>query len=326
MKTIFKSLLLIVIIATLSVGSDAQTKDEEISLPEVKTLQVKTITHYTCIAGGKIISDGGSTIVKSGICWSKSNPLPDFSGDYVVSKGNAFNEYLKCLDPNSKYYVRAFATNSKGTAFGDVVVFNTLSDQNNTASDIEGNIYKIVKIGDQIWFRENLRTTRYNNGASIPTTTEEIYEAKEPKYQWVAGNNPKNNANYGRLYTWHVVNDKRNLCPCGWHVPSKEEWTQLIEFLGGPEVAGGKMKEAGTGKWLDPNEGANNSSGFSAIPAGIRDYTTAFSWFGQSATFWSNTENDVDDAFYYTLDHTNAEIGEDVYSKNAAYSVRCIKD
>ncbi len=302
---------------------------QTISLPVVKTGEAVIITHYTVLIEGVITDNGGGTISSKGLCWSESKLLPELSDEKIISSdaGNSFAAYLTCLKPNTNYNIRAFATNKAGTAYGEPITITTLSDADGTVSDIEGNRYKTVKIGSQTWFAENLRSSHYNNGDSIISTSNEIYEEEKPHYQWPANGEEELVEKFGRLYTWYVVTDKRNICPCGWHVPSQEDFAELIEFLGGDvEQIGADLKESGTSNWMAPNLGATNSSGFTAIPAGARDYTSAFVWFGKSASFWSSTDNDSEDAFLYSLDHLNTEFIEDVYSHKAGHAVRCIKD
>lgn len=295
-------------------------------LPEVETIEATLITHYTAYVGGKILNDEETDISAVGICWSNVNQLPETTDDKInCTNGTNFSDYVKCLQPGTTYYVRAFATNKSGTAYGNVISLTTVAEQNNT-SDIEGNIYETVTIGSQVWMKQNLRTTRFNSGEQIATTNQDLTDAQGASYQWAANNDINLLSNYGRLYTWYAVTDSRNLCPCGWHVPDNDEWSELIEYLGGEEVAGGKLKESGTSHWLSPNVSADNSSGFTALPAGIRDYNANFVWYETSATFWSSSDNGDEDSFYYTLDHGMSEIVSDVYSKNAGFSVRCVKD
>lgn len=298
-------------------------------VPSLTTNEATVITHYSVFTGGNITDNGGSTITSKGICWSNTKQMPEITDAKITSNsaGNNFQLYVKCLKPNSTYYIRSYATNKAGTGYGNTITVTTLSDADMTTTDIEGNVYKTVKIGSQVWFAENLRTSHYNNGEPIPTTNNEIFEENKPKYQWPANGDESLVEKYGRLYTWFVVTDKRNICPCGWHVPSQEDWKELIDYLGGDvELIGANLKESGTNNWTPPNEGATNSSGFTAIPAGSRDYTSAFVWFGKSASFWTSTDNDEDDALFYSLDHLNTELKEDVYSHRAGHAVRCIKD
>jgi uncharacterized protein (TIGR02145 family) len=150
--------------------------------------------------------------------------------------------------------------------------------------DIDGNVYHEVKIGDQWWLKENLRVDRYKNGEIIPDLT----------YDQSGWNGSRTGAlclymefglTYGRLYNWYAVNDSRGLAPEGWHIPSEAEWRILTDYLGGRDVAGGKMKEAGTAHWLGPNTSATNESDFTALPGGVRS-DEGFSMIGKLATFW----------------------------------------
>jgi len=326
MKKIKTGTLIMALLLIISAMRAQDHQEKVVTVPEIKTFEASAITHYSVLSGGKLLSDGGGTISVIGICWSRTDPDPDLTDHKLTTKQSTFQRYLQCLEPGTEYFARAFASNEAGTAYGNTIHFTTLSEQDGSVSDIEGNIYRTVKIGDRIWLAENLRTVHFNNGAAIPTTVDEIFEEENPVYQWPANGEEDLTGLYGRLYTWHVVSDNRKLCPCGWHVPGNEEWMELIDFLGGQEEAGGRLKDAGTRNWMRPNAGADNESSFSALPSGIRDYTSSYAWFGKSATFWTSTENDEDDALSYTLDHLNSEATENVYSKKAGYAVRCIKD
>jgi len=140
-----------------------------------------------------------------------------------------------------------------------------------TVTDIDGNVYNTVKIGNQWWMVENLRVTHYQNGDSLVNETDIV-----AWYLWGEGvycsyNNSSSNANtYGLLYNWYTVDDSRNIAPLGWHVPSDEEWQDIVTYLGGESLAGGKMKEASLQYWLSPNYYATNCTGFSALPGGGR--------------------------------------------------------
>lgn len=320
-----KICLYLVIFTMILSSAMAQTT----KVPTLTTNEATVITHYSLFTGGVITDNGGGGITSKGICWSSTKQMPLITDSKITSNssGNNFQLYIKCLEPNTTYFIRAYATNKAGTAYGNTITVTTLSEADGTVSDIEGNVYKTVKIGQQTWFAQNLRTSHYNNGEQIPTTDKEIHEEENPKYQWSANGDETLVEKYGRLYTWYVVTDNRNVCPCGWHVPAQEEWAELIKYLGGDvEQIGANLKDSGTKNWDAPNKGATNSSGFTAIPSGARDYTSAFVWFGKSASFWTSTGNDIDDAYFYSLDHLNTKLVEDVYSRKAGHAVRCIKD
>lgn len=173
-----------------------------------------------------------------------------------------------------------------------------------TVTDIDGNVYKTVKIGNQVWMAENLRVTRYRNGKAIPNVTTKSKWKKLKKGAYCSyKNNDSNIGTYGLLYNWYAVNDSRNLAPAGWHVPTDEEWKQLEMYLGMSQTEtndtgwrgtdeGGKLKEIGTTHWKSPNTGATNLSGFTAVPGGCRTYDGTFYSIGTSAYFWSATEID----------------------------------
>jgi len=191
-----------------------------------------------------------------------------------------------------------------------------------TVVDIDGNSYKTVKIGSQEWMAENLKTTKYRNGDSIKTTipsTLDLTNETSPKYQWAYGGIESNVATYGRLYTWYAVTDSRNVCPIGWHIPTDAEWTTLTNYLGGINVAGGKMKEIGTTHWETPNSGATNESGFTALPGGFRDWKGTFYYLGHSGLWWDS----VDAYWDIDFDYSYIDYWGDLW--NNGYSVRCIK-
>jgi uncharacterized protein (TIGR02145 family) len=147
------------------------------------------------------------------------------------------------------------------------IIFNPALSYD-TVRDIDGNVYKTIAIGDQIWLAENLKTTKYNDGKAIPFVQKGFTAMGSPAYCWVYNDvNLKNT--YGAIYNWYTVNTGK-LAPKGWHIPNGHDWFVLTTFLGGDSIAGGKMKETGLSHWLSPNSGATNSSGFTALPAGTR--------------------------------------------------------
>jgi uncharacterized protein (TIGR02145 family) len=197
--------------------------------------------------------------------------------------------------------------------------------------DGAGNVYTSVKIGNQEWLVENLKTTRYRNGDLIGTTsspTLDITNESSPKYQWAYHGNESNVNAYGRLYTWYTVTDSRNICPTGWHVATAEEWNMLVTFSGGYSVAGGKLKETGTIHWQSPNGGATNETGFTALPGGSRNIDGTFTSIGNFGFWWSFLEYSYSTSSVWImyLNKENSDVYSDYYAKNYGYSVRCIKD
>jgi uncharacterized protein (TIGR02145 family) len=207
-----------------------------------------------------------------------------------------------------------------------------------TVTDAADNIYKTVKIGDQCWMAENLRTTKYLNGDLIGTTTPaslDITSEVTPKYQWAYDGDESNAAIYGRLYTWYAINDARKVCPTGWHVPTDDEWhtllltldadAQLIEGFQS-SIAGGKLKETGISHWLDPNTGATNESGFTALPSGYRSYFDSFLSIRSFVYLWTSSEKDAEFAYNLYIYNYNSGILRWYNTKKDAFAVRCIKD
>ena len=195
--------------------------------------------------------------------------------------------------------------------------------------DREGNMYKIVKIGDQVWMAENLNVSTFRNGDSISEAQSikdwvVLGSKRQPAWCYYQ-NDPENGKKYGKLYNWYVVNDPRGLAPEGWHVPTDAEWQKLIDYLGGGSVAGGKMKD--TTNWSSPNTGATNESGFSALPSGSRDFGGgSYNNAGSSAYFWSSTEIIRDYAWHWNLDYFNAGAYLHNINERYGFSVRCVKD
>lgn len=163
--------------------------------------------------------------------------------------------------------------------------------------DIDGNKYATIKIGQQTWMAENLRTTRYANGDTIPNCPEGVKWINLTSGAWAHYNNDSSlNLLHGKLYNWYAVNDQRNICPNGWHVPTIEEWTNLLLYLGGRGNAGKKMKSEINGAWATEYDGqksnakVNNESGFSSVASGSRNIDAQFSLMTYRASYWSSTK------------------------------------
>lgn len=194
--------------------------------------------------------------------------------------------------------------------------------------DADGNFYDTVVIGTQTWLAKNLRTTKFINGKMIPNVRDgEAWRAlSTPGWCWF-DNHEAFKDTYGVLYNWNAVNES-NLCPEGYHVPVVDEWNTLITYLGGQYKAGLKLKEAGTDHWMGPNEGANNSTGFTALGAGQRNRDGSFVAFGEYGKWWTSTSVTGSENLAYSVslysNSTLMSIGS--FEKQAGYSVRCIRD
>jgi len=201
-------------------------------------------------------------------------------------------------------------------------------EKSDTVTDIDGNIYQTVTIGTQVWMAENLKTTRYSNGEAIPLVTVDSLWPKLRSGAYCRYNNDYRHAElYGNLYNWYAVTDERQLAPEGWHVPTDAEWQILVDYLGGKDVAGGKMKQTGATMWQEPNTGATNASGFCGLPGGYRHYRYGTSIYkGVYALFWSSTQGTDWYAFYRELTHINTAVNRNYGDKPNGFSVRCIRD
>ncbi len=291
------------------------------------TNSVSDITLTTATCGGNITSDGGASVTARGVVWSTAeNPTLD-SNTGITTDGSgtgSFTSNLTDLTPGTTYYVRAYATNTIGTSYGEYVTF--LTDE--TITDVDGNTYKVIKIGNQIWMTENLKTTHYNDGTAIPLVTDNTAwgNLNTPGYCWYNNDATAYKDTYGALYNWYAVNTGK-LAPTGWHVPTIAEWTTLTDYLGGKSVAGGKLKETGTTHWTSPNTGATNETGFTALPGGDRYFSSGnFNDVGNYGFWWSATEPFVANAFYCCMSNSKSSVYSSCYDAALGYSVRCVRD
>jgi uncharacterized protein (TIGR02145 family) len=196
-----------------------------------------------------------------------------------------------------------------------------------TITDIDGNIYKTIVIGNQEWIAENLKVIRYQNGDLLPNLSGVVQWGSATTGAYCYFNNDiSNNCPYGKLYNWYAIADPRNLCPSGWRTPSVEDYNILIDFLGGPSVAGSLLKVAGGQYWLSPNAGALNLSGFSSLPGGQRDGSGTPNNLGVLDFLWIGSEIDSESASYLNISFgiEAVVIGQD--SKRDGKSVRCIRE
>ena len=202
----------------------------------------------------------------------------------------------------------------------------SLTQRTGSLTDIDGNIYQTVKIGMYEWMAENLRTSKYRDGTSIPQISDNTEWSNATMSAWCWYNNSNiNERPYGKLYNWYAVNDEKGLCPTGWQIPSDAEWTILTDLFGGLTVAGGPLKHEGTRYWDDPNYGATNESGFTALPAGIRFSNGSFFQIGQNGFWWTDTPSS-DNAWFRGMLFNDPTVNRDVLNQNYGTSVRCVKN
>ncbi len=295
----------------------------------ITTNVITSITGTTAVSGGNIITEGGVTITARGVCWSTS-PNPTIALTTKTTNGTGYGSFssnLSGLSSATTFFVRAYATNSVGTVYGNEVSFTTAAPPVTILTDYDGNIYDTVLIGTQVWMKQNLKTTHYLNGDEIPNITVNSNWGTTLTGAYSDYNNiAANSSTYGRLYNFYAVADARNLCPNGWHVPSDAEWITLTDYLGGFTIAGGKLKEAGLTHWISLNDGATNETGFTALPAGYHANYGTYGGLGTLNYFWSSTEYDATYVWARFLFNYDTKVNRSYYAKNHEYSVRCIKN
>jgi len=308
-------------------GEDNPTNE---NLPKIETGKISNITPSTAVCSAEIVDNGSSDINESGICINTTDDssTADFSAVSDATNGE-FSVELTNLQPETTYFVWAFATNSEGTAFGKSVQFKTEAlkiEYGANAKDIDGNEYRTVVIGTQTWMVENLKVTKYNDGSSIETTTEDSKwnTLTNGGYCWYNNDEATYKNPYGAIYNWYAVNSGK-LCPKGWHVPSDKEWEKLAAHLGGIYTAGEKLKESGTQHWKTGTYGTNET-GFTAVGAGTRNFFGSYDGLGRFGCYWSSNEVDDKRANYWNLDDSHAGLTITIFDKATGYSVRCIKD
>jgi uncharacterized protein (TIGR02145 family) len=313
-----------------------------LTLPSAATEDVTNITTTTATCLGNVTSDGGSSVTARGVCWSTSdNPTTSNTKTTDGTGIGAYSSNLTGLSQNTTYYFKAYATNSKGTAYGEQRTFTTLP-----VSDIEygsftdsrdDNQYVTVTIGSQVWMAENL--------AYLPSVSPPTSGSNNLPYYYVYGYDgtnvseakaTSNYQTYGVLYNWRAAmngasssntnpSGVQGICPEGWHLPSEAEWTILTDYLGGEDVAHGKMKETGTTHWKAPNTGATNESGFTAVPGGFRYPDGTFNYLGLYCYWWSSTTYKYDSSSAYDLS-LSSTLYSTFSSKAFGSSVRCVRD
>jgi uncharacterized protein (TIGR02145 family) len=210
---------------------------------------------------------------------------------------------------------------------GNIGISGTIQQDTSFITDRDGNSYKTIKIGSLVWMAEDLKTTRYNNGTAIPLVTDnsEWANLTSDAYCWYNNDAATNKATYGALYNWYTVNTGY-LCPQGWRVPYNDEWAELSSYLG-DEGVGGKLKETGIVHWTSPNTGATNESGFTALPAGIRNDEGTFDGIRIYENWWTSSVYEGDSAYYWSVSNTSSEAsGNNGISAKYGSAVRCIKD
>lgn len=207
-----------------------------------------------------------------------------------------------------------------------LVFHSCKKENNNIVKDIDGNLYTSIAIGTQIWMIENLKTTHFTDGSEIPLITNSLTwsNLNTPGFCWYNNDESTYKNPYGALYNWFAVNTG-NLCPTGWHVPTKDDWVVLVTYLEGHNYTGGKLKEMGTTHWADPNLGATNESGFTGLPGGLC-YEGHFILLGLTGDWWTTTPGNSEMVYCFELAYDFGTYFLPFTDKKYGCSVRCLKD
>ncbi len=335
MKNIY--ILILLIFGTLFFNSCV----EDYRLPSVVTNDIIAIKATSAVGGGKIATTDIYPVTARGVCWSTKKNQIIYDGISNSGEGvGTFASSIKNLKPNTTYYVRAFATNTYGTAFGNVCKFKTsgidVSNDDTFTDSRDGTTYKTVQIGYQVWMAENLKYLPKVN----PPNTVSIYDA----YYYVYGydgtnvNEAKATTNYktyGVLYNWSAAmsgehsssanpSGVRGVCPKGWHLPSDEEWDELLSFVN-DDINAAYMLKSETG-W-NYNGNGSNEFGFSALPGGERENVfNNFRNIKNIGTWWSSTEFFSSSIWNRSIEYNYNYVNRHSSRSDFAYSVRCVKD
>ena len=335
--------------------------------PKDTTISVSSVGTNTATINASVTAQGASDVTARGVCWSATQVTPTIAG-HKVSSGTGTGDFtanITGLEPGKVYYVRAYATNSYGTTYGNVLSITTFENATaagqvcpgtNNVKDYDGNVYNTVQIGNQCWTRENMRTTHYANGGVIKFQASAGGSYGEA-FRYAPNNKQYNIPVYGYLYNWYAAmqggDNVQGLCPDGWHVPSETEWNTLINYVkANSNCQCGNNSEyvakslSSTKGWnsngttcapgnVNTNESYNNKSGFSALPAGYQQWRSddgfALGWFGQYAWYWSSTSATNNDnrygrfAFKVVYNSAVMQQAGNVW-KYSAFSVRCLKN
>ena len=332
--------------------------------PSITTGEVTNITTTTATCSGTVTSDGKATVTTRGVCWSAlQNPTIANSKTTNGDGQGTFTSYITGLYPNTTYYVRAYATNAQGTAYGEQRAFTTNQGEGGATfvDSRDGHVYKMVTLGEQVWMAENLA---YLPSVSLPTSGSSsspyyyVYDYNGTSY--TEAKTTTNYQTYGVLYNWKAAmngaassgsnpSGVQGVCPEGWHLPSDAEWTQLETYLTNNgykydgSIGGSNVREklavalvANFGWESSTNEGAAGNtdypeyrykSGFSALPGGYRNYSGTFGVIGNYGYWWSSTQDSTNYAWFRYLNYSYSDVGRNFgHHKASGFSVRCLRD
>lgn len=325
MKNTIQQFLFCLLFIGLLIINSCKKEETPGKVATIGSFEITEITDKTIVCKTEVLNNGNAEILRRGVCWSTQKlPKTSINSTYDGTGLGNYESTVSGLIQTGKYYVRPYVTNTFATVYGETVEFQTKEGDGKQVIDYDGNIYNTIVIGDQTWLTENSYAKHFQNGKTVYSkkqsfTPLNIHSSTIASFSF---KNSEEIAYYGATFTWEKVMDERNVCPTGWHPAIETEWGDLIYFLGGPVVAGGKLKEVGIGHWHPPNEGATDEYGFSALPSGYNNSA----YVGVYAYWWSATEYDSINAIGWSLKYDEVEAVPFYASKGVGLSVRCIKD
>jgi uncharacterized protein (TIGR02145 family) len=327
MKLSLYGSVIVAAILQFNTGCEREFMPQLTRVPDVTTQPATNVQLYSAMLKGTVNAFSRSSVVtfEYGNDTMYGSMIKALQSPVAGNMITVVSAEITGLSPNTEYHFRVKAENSSGSAFGEDMIFKSLS----MVTDADGNVYQTVAIGPQVWMAENLKTTKYRDGTQIPDVTDDTVWGllTTGGLCWYDNDSAKYNKTYGAMYNYFAVTNSHNLCPAGWHIPDIMEWVTLEKYLGGSGVAGAKMKEAGTIHWASPNTFADNISGFSGLPGGYRSVNGEFLDFGFYGFWWSSSEYSVWGAWILYLGYGEIYTykGYDV-SKTIGFSVRCLMD
>lgn len=319
--------------------------------PDVITDPASFIAADAAIINGRFAAHGQNTLVtfEFGPDNRYGQNIEPYTSPVNQVSFRTVSFHVTGLRPSTTYHFRLKAEGECNESAGEDITFTTLNYEETgiifnpdisygTLTDIDGNIYKTVTIGTRTWMAENLRSQRFNDGMGMINDVNNYSWSSRTDPAWCYYSNiVQMRLAAGILYNWYAIGTGK-LCPTGWHVPSDEEWNNLIVTLGGEASAAGKLKMTGGNMWPSPNSGSSNQSGFTAIPAGLRygfigSNGGFFYDMGWKGVWWTSTQTSITTAKYREIDQAGVIAGTlsnpgkyQLNNKNFGFSVRCIKD
>ncbi len=296
------------------------------AIVQVTTSEVTGIRQTGALSGGIITAGRKAQITSRGVCWD-TREEPSIRNKHSTN-GSGIGNYLSIisgLKPGTTYYLRAYVITPADTLYGNIISFST--EDYGSVTDIEGNEYRTITIGNQTWMARNLKVTKYRDGNPLKLIADSTAWSgmKSAAYCWYKNDESTFKDEYGALYNaYSVYNGK--LCPTGWHVPGEDEWAVLAASTGGDILAGGNLKEAGTSHWVRPNTGATDLYKFTGLPGGLRYSDGVYRDLGFGAYWWTSTPASEERGIFTMAYYQDSILFRFNTVKQLGFSVRCVKD